>query len=422
MPRYASPPASTPAEDQRCIIYVAATSLYLANFRIPLMRRMMNAGWRVIAVAPADVHTARLVEAGIDVRRVPVAREVGALIRHARLAGRLVRLYRRERPAIVHHFNATPVLYGALAARLAGVPATVNAITGLGSVFSSTHWDAPLLRAWMRLGYRCAARVQNHRMIFQNPDDMQRLIGAGVVRSRDAVLIRGSGVDITRFAPTPEPSGVPTILYCGRLLWGKGLGDLVAAARLLRAANVSCQVHLVGWIDAAHHDAVSIEQVQAWAREGVVKWLGSSDKMPEVIAAAHVVVLPATACEGMPGSLLEASACARAVVATDVPGCREAVEHGVNGWLVPPGDPQALANALATLIDDANVRQAFGRAGRERVVAHFSEAQVIGATLDVYAALNDAAAEAPGARLDARCPPAAPSRGAHPASVHLREP
>jgi glycosyltransferase involved in cell wall biosynthesis len=371
---------------RRCVVYVASTSTYFAKARLPLLRRMLADGWRVIAVAPEDDFTPQVIESGVEWRSLPIAREIGRPIRHLRLVAALAELYRRVRPTLVHHFTANPVIYGSAAARIAGVPAVVNAFTGLGAVFASRHWDAPILRAWLRAAYRVTTRLGNSRTIFQNRDDHDAFVEAGVVPGRRAVVIRGSGVDVDAFRPRAEPAGIPTVLFCGRMLRSKGLDDLIAAVRLLRAWQVACDVRLVGWLERHHRGAIPVEQLRQWEAEGLVHWERHREDMPEVFAAAHIVCLPSYS-EGVPRSLVEAAACGRPLVASDIGGCREIVVHEHNGLLVPARDPARLARALARLVRAPHERHAFGLAGREIAVSRFADQSVIAATLDVYRAL-----------------------------------
>ncbi|HSP99310.1 MAG TPA: glycosyltransferase family 4 protein [Candidatus Dormibacteraeota bacterium] len=382
----ALPVRANGARDARCIVYVASTSIYLARARLALLRRMVAEGWRVIGVAPEDAYTGRLLDVGVEWRPLPIAREIARPIRHLRLLGALTQLYRATRPTLVHHFTSNPIIYGSVAARLAGVPAVVNAFPGLGTVFESARWDAPILRTWLRAAYRVVTRLPNSRTIFQSGDDRDAFVHSGVVPGSTAVLIRGSGVDVDAFRPHPEPEGIPTVLFCGRMLQPKGVSDLVTAARLLRDWRVSCRIRLVGRCDAEHKGAVPLEQLRQWAAEGLVQWDGQRDDMPAVVAAAHIVCLPSYG-EGVPRSLVEGAACGRPLVASDVPGCREIVVHERNGLLVPPRDPQRLAQALARLIRNPDERHAFGRAGREIAVSQFAEGSVIAATLEVYRTL-----------------------------------
>jgi len=370
-------------ENRRSVVYASSSSIYLANFRVPLMGRMRDEGWRVVCAAPEDAGTARLIDSGFEWHPIQVSRALARPWENLLLVEALTRLYREQRPELVHHFTSNPIFCGGLAARRAGVPAVVHALPGMPSVFYSTHWDAPLLRAWLRIAYRRSTRLPNSRTIFQNPDDRQIFVDRGLVPPSQAIVIRSSGVDPAIFRPRPEPQGSPIVVFCGRMLRSKGVYDLVAAARLLRQWRVDFRMHLVGPADPGHASAVSVAELEAWEREGLISWLGWRDDMPEVFAAAHIVALPSYR-EGVPRSLIEAAACGRALVATDVPGCREIVVHEQTGLLVPARNPDRLAEALVRLIHDPEERRALGEAGCRLATAEFAEKKVIDATLEVY--------------------------------------
>src|SRR4030095_1800247 len=209
-------------------------------------------------------------------------------------------------------------------------------------VCPSQRWDAPFLRAWTLAALRLAVRLGRSRTVFQNRTDLAALVERGIVPADRAALILGSGVDLERFRPLPEPDGEPTVLFCARMLWSKGVGDLIAAARILRQRGARFRLHLVGPADTAHHDGVPVAQLEGWAREGVAAWLGMREDMPEMYAASNLVVLPTRYGEGIPSVLIEAAASGRAIVASDAPGCREVVRHGREGLLVPSGDVAVL--------------------------------------------------------------------------------
>jgi glycosyltransferase involved in cell wall biosynthesis len=229
------------------------------------------------------------------------------------------------------------------------------------------------------------------RVVVQNPDDARLLVAEGIVPPAAVTLIRGSGVDTGAFAPAPEPDGTPLVVLPARMLRQKGVEDFVAAARLLRSRGVRMRAALVGEPDSENPSSVPLTQLRAWHAEGAVEWWGWRGDMAEVLRQSHVVCLPSTYGEGIPKCLLEAAACARPIVATDIPGCREAVHHGENGLLVPPHDPLALAAALARLIDSPEQRRAMGERGRRRALEEFSDARVAEETLAVYDALAGAA-------------------------------
>lgn len=371
-----------PATETPCIVYVCSTSIHLARTRLPLLRHMRRAGWRVIAAAPADAGTPRLTAAGIEWVPLPIVREIARPVRHLRTYRALRRLYRTVQPALVHHFTANALIYGGLAAWRSGAPPMVQALPGLG-VFASRRRDAHLLRIWLHAAYRIATRLPNSRTVFQNPDDLAALVDTGIVPRARAVLIRSSGIDLDVFRPVAEPPGTPVVLFCGRLLASKGVHDLIAAARLLRERRVPCVIRLVGRIDPTHRDAVAEDTLRDAVARGLIEWDGARDDMAAVYAAAHIVVLPSYR-EGVPRVLIEGAACGRALVATDVPGCREIVVHERTGLLVPPRDPPRLADALARLIGAPAERLAFGRAAHALAVSAFGTQAVIDATVALY--------------------------------------
>jgi glycosyltransferase involved in cell wall biosynthesis len=293
-------------------------------------------------------------------------------------------LFTAEQPDLVHLRTIKPVIWGGMAASLARVPAVVAHITGLGYAFLAQGWRAAAVRSLLPPLYRLAFAHPHLRTIFQNDDDRARFVGMGVVSERRVMLVRGSGVDVKRFHPQVEPAGQPVVVFPARLLWDKGLAEFVAAARWLRAQGSTARFALVGDIDLGNRASASADQIKAWVRAGAVEWWGHRSDMPAVYAQASVVCLPSYYGEGLPKSLLEASACARAIVTADTPGCRDAVEAGRTGLLVPPRDARALAQALGSLLADPIRCARMGGLGRERILAGFTEEQVVTQTLAVY--------------------------------------
>jgi len=263
----------------------------------------------------------------------------------------------------------------------------VNALTGLGFVFTVGHWLRAVLQPLVRIGGRLLLSRPNMRIIVQNPDDMKTLVSAGIIpRASDARLIRGSGVDLSALPPLPDPPGLLTVAIVSRMLRNKGVGELVEATRLLKLRGVNVRTILVGMPDPGNPTNISEEQLCKWHDDGLIQWWGFRDDVVDVWRRSHVAVLPSYR-EGLPKSLLEAAACARPIVATDVPGCREIVHHGENGILVPINDAEALADALGTLLADANMRKRMGTKSRQLVEEQFHVNLVIRDTLKVYQSL-----------------------------------
>ena len=296
----------------------------------------------------------------------------------SRAVAEIAHLYREERPDIVHHVALKPVLFGALACRLAfgrgEGPVRVAAITGLGSGLRPTRLAARLGRPALRWAVRLAAR--DGRIIVQNPEDGAALIGLGVDAARIA-LIRGSGVDTAHFAPLAEPSGsAVTMALVARMLRSKGLLDAVAAVRQLRAQGLPIELLLAGPTDPDNADSLDEAALRAFAAAPGIEWLGPVGDVREVWRRAAIAVFPSTYGEGVPKALLEAACCARPIIAYDAPGCREVVRHGETGLLVPPNDVAGLAEAIGGLAGDPARRKAMGGAARVLAEREFGAAAV----------------------------------------------
>jgi glycosyltransferase involved in cell wall biosynthesis len=358
---------------------------YFWSHRLPIARAARDRGHEVFVVAGEERGLGGRIRAeGFEFLPIPVERGSMRLGSELAMLGELRRIYRRIRPQLVHHIAVKPVIHGGIAARLERVPAVINALAGQGHVSGAHGVRGALLRSAVMLGYRAAYSGRRTRAIFQNPDDLEFFVGRGVVPRARAVLIRGSGVDLTAFAPVPEPGGVPTIVFASRLLKSKGVAELVEACARLRASGVACRLVIAGEPDSANPDAIPPAMLQSWLLPGSVEWLGRRDDMPTVLASANIVALPSNYGEGVPKILIEAAAAARAIVTTDSPGCREIVRDGVNGRLVARGDVAGLAAALAALLADPALRARMGTAGREIAAGEFSEALVVRRTMDLY--------------------------------------
>lgn len=363
------------------LVFFVTEDWYFCSHRLPLARAASAAGFDVAVVTRVQRHAAQIRDAGIELIAIDLARASKNPFTEMRTLLQLIGIYRRLKPDIVHHVALKPVLYGTIAARLAGVPTVINALAGLGYLFSSSDIAARLSRPLLEIGFRALLRPS--RVIVQNPDDQQLLVERGLINAERTTLIRGSGVDLKAFAPALEANGIPLIVLPARLLWDKGVGEFVAAARLLRQQGVPARFALVGTPDPANPAAVPQATLDAWRAEGVVELWGWRDDMAQVFRDCHLVCLPSYR-EGLPKALIEAAACGRPLVTCDVPGCREVVRHGVNGLLVPPRDPAALANALKQLIENPQRRAAFGHRARDIAVAEFSLGAVIDQTLTLY--------------------------------------
>lgn len=341
-------------------------------------------------------HGDRIREEGFDLRPLAWRRRGDGLAGVGRAIAEIMQLYRDEQPDLVHHVALKPVLFGAAARHLAFVgaadaPAIVNSIMGLGSGFSYPSLAARLRRPALGTGLRFAAGLG--RVIVQNPEDRAVLMRLGIEPERIA-MIRGSGVDPDCFLPLPDPpSATVTVALVSRMLREKGVLDAVAAIRLLRARGVPVKLLLAGPTDTDNRGSLTIDRLLALAAEPGIDWLGRIADVREVWRRAAIALLPSTYGEGVPKALLEAAACARPIIASDIPGCREVVRPGKTGILVAPGDIDGLARSIAAMAEDPARRVAMGAAARAMVEAEFAEDIIARETLAVYrAALQERAA------------------------------
>lgn len=361
------------------LLFLVTEDWYFCSHRLPLAVAASAAGFDVVVATRVREHGQIIRDAGIRVIPFELSRRGGNPLMEI---ARLVRLYRRERPDLLHHVAMKPVLYGSIAARLSGIRNVVNAVAGLGWLFMSGRVVARMLRPVVR---GLLVRIMSApwvRTIVQNSDDLALLTKLGVPQDR-LRLIRGAGVDTMAFAPTDEPEGLVTVVLVSRMLWDKGVGEFVEAARRLHDEGIKARFVLVGAPDPANPSAVPLETLRAWDGQFGVEWWGHRADMPQVLADAHIVCQPSYR-EGLPKTLLEAAACGRPIVTSDAPGCREIVRDGDNGLLVPVKDAASLAAALKVLITDNGLRNKMGVRGRERVIKEFAMEKVIEETLMVY--------------------------------------
>lgn len=369
------------------ILYFVTEDWYFCSHRLPLAIAAQQAGYEVVVVTRVNQHGELIQSHGLTLIHIELSRRSRNPFKELGVIWRLFRIYRKQRPDIVHHVALKPVLYGSIAARLVGVHAVVNALAGLGFLFVSKHWLAQVIRSLVESSFRLLLNRPNTRVIFQNPDDMGLLTSCGVLALGQGVLIRGSGVNTTQFDSTSEVNGVPLVVLASRMLWDKGVGEFVDAARLLRLHGIAARFILVGEGDSDNPASISSSQLSQWQDEGVVEWWGRRDDMAQIFAQSHVVCLPSYR-EGLPKVLIEAAASGRPIVAADVPGCREIVSNGENGLLVPVRDVSALANAITQLIENPSQRIVMGKCGRAMVENEFSIEHVVSQTLSLYEELK----------------------------------
>jgi glycosyltransferase involved in cell wall biosynthesis len=348
-----------------------------------LARAARDEGFRVVVATRIGAQAGTIAREGFRLVAIRLRRGLRNPVSDLLALLDLLGVYRREHPDIVHHLSLKPVVFGSIAARLARVPVVVNALTGLGLLYSGSAGAAGLLRGPVSAVLRLLSRKRAWTIV-QNSDDLAALRAARIGDADRTVLIRGSGVDLRRFSPMNEAAGVPVAAMVSRLVGLKGVTDLVEAARLLRSRGVALRIALVGSPDPDNPTALTHEEIRRWVAEGAVEWWGQRSDIRAVWSEAAIAVQPSRGGEGIPKSLLEAGACARPLVTTDVPGCRELVQDGVNGLVVPPQDPPALAAALERLAGDPALRRRLGAAARATVEHEHADIAVAAATLALY--------------------------------------
>lgn len=361
------------------------SSWNIYNFRSGLVRALVAAGYDVVAVAPEDPHSRRLQELGCRFVPVRMSARGTSPLEDARLFLEYRRILGEEGPAAFLGYTIKPNVYGSLAAHSLGVP-VINNIAGLGVTFLKNG----LFQRFVRTLYR-AALHRSRTVFFQNPDDCSLFLQAGLVRPEQRRLLPGSGVDLARFSPVKRvrESGDPFVfLLVSRLLRSKGIAEYVAAAKAVRARYPDARFQIAGILESEHLDSVAEEEVRGWAAEGTIDYLGALDDVRTALAAADAMVLPTFYPEGTPRSLLEAAAMAKPLITTNVPGCREVLDDGVNGFLCEPKSAASLADAMIRMLSmSGQALQAMGATSRRKAEAEFDERIVISRYLD---AIGDA--------------------------------
>ncbi|HDS16248.1 MAG TPA: glycosyltransferase [Proteobacteria bacterium] len=370
------------------ILFLVTDDWFFLLHRRALALAAQQAGCRVLVATAPGPRVAEIKSLGFPHFPLKLRRSSRNPLRELLACWDIAGLYRRQRPDLVHQVSIKPIIYGSLAARLTGIGAVVNAVTGLGFVFITGGAGKNYLRRLVEAAYRLAGGGRRVRFLFENPDDRRHFLDRKIVGPEKTRLILGSGVDLERFSASfsspSDPAAAPVVLLAARMLWHKGIREYVEAARLLLQEGLNAEFWLAGMPDTSNPAAVSIARLLYWHGQGVVRWLGYQKDMPALYRQVDIVCLPTRYREGIPVTLLEAAACGKSLVATDMPGCREIVRSGENGFLVPPGSVSELAAALKTLLLDPALRRRFGLRGRQLVAQEFSDKKVIAATFSVY--------------------------------------
>jgi len=371
----------------RKILFLISEDWYFVSHRLSLARAARDNGYDVIVATRVGRYKEIIEKEGFKLVGTGLQRNNRNVLRELASIFEIYKIIEQNKPDIIHNVALKPILYGTFLAKLIGVPHIVNTFAGLGFVFSSRGLARTLLQQLLSIIFKFEFLGGNVTVVFQNPDDKELFVKRGIVPESKAFMIKGSGVNTNLFTYSPEPEGLPIVVHISRMLWDKGVGDLVDAARQLKRDGVGCRVILIGKPDPKNPSSIDEEVLRSWQAEGIIEWWGYRDDIPDILSRSHIAVLPSYR-EGLPKVLLEAAASGRPIVATDVPGCREICRHNENGYLVQVRDPSDLKRAIQRLVEDKEMRKRFGRKGRELVLQEFSDDIVVDNMLKIFEACS----------------------------------
>ncbi len=357
----------------KTIAIVINTSWNIYNFRMGLVTALQRDGYRIVTIAPLDDYSRKLEALGFEYHNININNKGTNPFEDVKLIWAFYQLYKKVKPDLLLHYTIKPNIYGTIAANLAGVPVISN-ISGLGTVFLNNKVSSKGARLLYKIALRTSAKV-----FFQNKEDRALFIDSKLVAEDKTGLLPGSGIDTVKFSPKSgvRVSSPLAFLFIARLVKDKGLVEYVEAARILKAKFPKVRFIVLGAFYPGNPTAITQEEMSRWEQEGIVKHLGTRDDVPSVIAQADCVVLPSYR-EGLSRVLLEAASMAKPIVATDVPGCRDVVDNGINGFLCKLKDVDDLATQIEKMIRLEQVQRIqMGQKGREKVIKEFDEAIVI---------------------------------------------
>jgi glycosyltransferase involved in cell wall biosynthesis len=368
---------------EKKLLFLVSEDWYFWSHRVSLAQEAKKRGYKVIVATRVNRHGNQILDLGLHLIPIKMQRRSLNPLRELLAIKEIINIYRKEKPDIVHHVAIKPVLYGSIAAYIAGIRNIINAVTGLGYVFSSNSVKACLIRPFVTTGLAVLLNRKRSRLILQNKDDYYFFVRKRIINEDKICLIRGSGVDTHHFCRVSKASEVPVVILISRMSWQKGIGEFIEAARILKKEGLKARFVLVGDADPHNPAMIKPAQLKKWREEGVIEWLGYRDNTAELFSQSDVACLPSYR-EGLPKVLLEAAACGLPIVASDVAGCREIVRHQENGLLVPAKDAPALAKAIKHLIENPALRDKMGEQGRNLVIKEFAVEKVIDETIALY--------------------------------------
>jgi glycosyltransferase involved in cell wall biosynthesis len=376
--------------DKGTLLFVVDNANLFLSHRLPIALTALNSGYDVHVAAPLNHAAKQIIQSyAITFHPLTLNPEKFGFFSELKTFLSLRRVFKEVKPDIVHLITLKPTLYGSIIARMDNVPAVVATITSTRQMqLPSGDQNENLKQKYIRYLYRLGFKHPNLCVTFQNRDDSDLFLEKKLISKGQMALIRGTGINMQQFHPMQETGGtLPLILLASRMRWDKGIGEFVEAARRLKEAGISARFVLVGGTDPRHPDAIPDILLQNWQEEGLIEWWGAKNDMPIAFAQAHIVCLPSYR-EGLPKVLVEAAACGKPIVATNVSGCREVVTHGENGLLVSVRNAKDLATALNRLLANPDLRTVMGKEGRQKVVSEFSIGHVVDKTLNVYESLS----------------------------------
>lgn len=368
---------------QKKLLFVVNVDWFFVSHRLPIALAAKQKGYEVHIACTFTDQVNYLLQLGFILHPVKLSRSGTRMWSELSSFASIFNVLRQVKPDIVHLVTIKPVLYGGLASRLLGIRQRVASISGLGYIFIARDAKASVLRFFVSLMYRLALRSSKTKVIFQNPDDQKLLQEIGAISAAQAVMISGSGVNLELYHVQPEPEGTPVVMLVARLLIDKGVREFVEAARQLKQQGTAVRMVLVGDTDDGNPKSINIVDIQHWVQQCVVEHWGYQKDINSTMAQANIIVLPSYR-EGLPKCLIEAAACGRAVITTDVPGCRDAIMPNKTGVLVAVRSSGELASAIVRLCVDAGKRRWLGENGRKLAEAEFDINSVIDAHLGIY--------------------------------------
>jgi len=365
------------------ILIVVNVDWFFLSHRLPIALAAKNAGFEVTIAAADTGVSENITREGLNFIDIPELEKNQPFISELKMIFRLKSLYRKLKPDLVHHVTIRPVLYGSLAARMARVFTVVNALSGLGFVYMNNTFRNRLIKKILDVMFRTGFKHQNSKLILQNNDDIELFLKRNLIHQNKVVLIKGSGVNVNTFTPSKKSDGKVKVALIGRMLKDKGVEEFIEAAKVLAENGSDAEFHLYGAPYESNPTSITESDIQEWTKNKWLYYHGHCDNISEELNEIDIVCLPSYR-EGLPKSLLEAASAAKPIVTTNVPGCRDVVIDGVNGYLVPPKNVELLAKKIHILIENPELRKNFGVKGREMAVKEFSEELVVKQTLDLY--------------------------------------